>query len=281
MHLTEPLRSQAASTNNCRLSISWITVSVLPTSPQATTILWCKSKQTQPQEPENLFFFSLHPTSSETPHFLYAKTSYRLVGNPVCSVDPTVSGKSYCSVQEENKMAYTTSLSKCSSIAACSSDQSLNPANCGCAFPYTGKMIFRAPLFTDLTDTNSYTFQQLETSLTTNLSLRDGSVFLSDIKFNSDNYLQIQVKLFPSSGVSFNVSDVIRIGSDLSNQIYKPPKIFGPYYFIADVYAPLAGTLVSPSKTPICIILKKKSGICPYGMEVNVTFCVRCFFYWW
>ncbi|KAF8719436.1 hypothetical protein HU200_024151 [Digitaria exilis] len=172
-------------------------------------------------------------------------TSYNntlvLRGNPVCSVDPTVSGKPYCSVQEENTMAYTTSLSKCSSMAVCSSDQSLNPANCGCAFPYTGKMIFRAPFFTDLTNTNSDTFQQLENTLATNLSLRNGSVFLSDIKFNSDNYLQIQVKLFPSSGVSFNVSDLIRVGSYLSNQIYKPPPKFGPYYFIADVYAPLAG----------------------------------------
>lgn len=167
-------------------------------------------------------------------------------------------------------IAYITSLSKCSSPAACSNDQSLNPANCGCAFPYTGKMIFRAPFFTDLT--NSATFQQLETTLTTNLSLRDGSVFLSDVKFNSDNYLQVQVKLFPSSGVSFNVSDLIRIGSELSNQIYKPPTNFGPYYFIADPYAPLAGTLVLPSKTPICI----QAVWCFFGREVAWWYEIHC-----
>ncbi|CAN6359685.1 unnamed protein product [Urochloa humidicola] len=160
-----------------------------------------------------------------------------LFGNPVC-VDPDFSKKSFCSMQQENMIAYTTSLSKCSSSAPCSNDQSLNPANCGCAYPYTGKMVFRAPFFTDLT--NSDTFQQLETSLTTQLSLRDGSVFLSDIRFNSDNYLEVKTMLFPSSGVSFNVSDLIRIGFELSNQTYKPPKNFGPYYFIADPYAPLA-----------------------------------------
>jgi len=169
-------------------------------------------------------------------------TSYNktlvLFGNPVC-VDPDFPRKSFCSMQQENMIAYTTSLSKCSSQASCSNDQSLNPANCGCAYPYTGKMVFRAPFFTDLT--NSDTFQQLETSLTTQLSLRDGSVFLSNIHFDSDNYLQAQVKLFPSSGLSFNVSDLIRIGFDLSNQTYKPPKNFGPYFFIADPYAPLAG----------------------------------------
>jgi len=178
---------------------------------------------------------------------LFAKPEYRLVGNPGCQ-DPDL--KSFCSLKQESMIAYNTSLSKCSSTASCSSDQSLNPANCGCAYPYAGKMVFRAPFFTDLT--NSATFQQLETSLTTQLSLRDGSVFLSDIHFNSDNYLQIQVALFPSTGVSFSVPDLIRIGFDLSNQTYKPPPNFGPYYFIANTYALLAGTLVLPSKSPIC-----------------------------
>lgn len=179
---------------------------------------------------------------------MFAKPEYRLVGNPGCQ-DPDL--KSFCSLKQESMIAYNTSLSKCSSTDSCSSDQSLNPANCGCAYPYAGKMVFRAPLFTDLT--NSATFQQLETSLTQQLSLRDGSVSLSDIHFNSDNYLQIQVALFPSTAASFSVPDLIRIGFDLSNQTYKPPPNFGPYYFIADTYALLAGTLVLPSKSPICI----------------------------
>ena len=34
----------------------------------------------------------------------------------------------------------------------------------------------------------------------------------------------------------FNRSEVIRIGFDLSNQKFKPPKEFGPYYFIASPY---------------------------------------------
>lgn len=252
-HSAERLRSQGASTNNCRLLISGKTVSLLSISLQATTTLWCKSLQTQPQEPQKFASF-LRPTNSETPHFMYAKPPYRLVGNPVCSVDPDVSRKSYCSVQE-NMISYTTSLSKCTSTLTCSNDQSLNPANCGCSYPYTGKMVFRAPSFTDVSDTNSATFQELERSLTTNMSLRDGSVFLSDIHFNSDDYLQIQTKLFPSSGVSFNVSDLIRVGSYLTKQTYKPPKQFGPYFFIADPYIPFAGTLVSPSK--ILIWFKK------------------------
>ncbi|OEL20242.1 putative leucine-rich repeat receptor-like protein kinase [Dichanthelium oligosanthes] len=176
-------------------------------------------------------------------------TSYNktlvLVGNPVCNV-PDFSRPSSCSVQQENMVAYSTSLSKCASTASCSNDQSVNPANCGCGYPYTGNMVFRAPFFTDLT--NSATFQQLETSLTTQLSLRDGAVSLSSIQFNSDDYLQVQVKLFPSSGVTFSVPDLIRIGFSLSNQTYKPPANFGPYYFLADPYIPLAGASSGGSK---------------------------------
>ncbi|KAL6616275.1 hypothetical protein ACP70R_038545 [Stipagrostis hirtigluma subsp. patula] len=159
-----------------------------------------------------------------------------LVGNPVC-LDSEFSNSLFCS-QQNSVISYTTSVTKCGS-ASCSSDQSLDPANCGCAYPYMGVMFFRTPLFTDLS--NIEHFQQLETSLWTQLALRPGSVFLSNVHFNSDNYLQVQVRLFPVTETSFNISEVTRIGFDLSNQSYKPPKDFGPYYFVADPYVPFAG----------------------------------------
>jgi hypothetical protein len=133
-------------------------------------------------------------------------------------------------------------MEKCGS-AQCSDGQNVNPASCGCAFSYNGKMVFRAPFFVDLV--SSTPFQLLESTMAAKLNLLPGSVALSDIHFNSDNYLQVQVKLFPTSGVTFNLSELTRIGSSLSNQIYKPPANFGPYFFIADPYAPLAGTWIS------------------------------------
>ncbi|KAG0495273.1 hypothetical protein HPP92_006267 [Vanilla planifolia] len=48
---------------------------------------------------------------------------------------------------------------------------------------------------------------------------------------DSDAYLELQVKLFPSDGIDFNRSEIIRIGFDLSNQIYQAPSMFGTYYF--------------------------------------------------
>ncbi|KAJ1285944.1 hypothetical protein BS78_03G315800, partial [Paspalum vaginatum] len=161
-----------------------------------------------------------------------------LVGNPVC-LDPEFSSSPFCSVQQDSVIPYTTSVTQCGSIP-CSSDQSLNPENCGCAYPFTGTIFFRLPLFADLG--NNEHFRQLETSLWTELGLHPGSVFLSDVRLNSDAYLQVQVRMFPLTGTSFNLSEITRIGFALSNQTYKPPQGFGPYYFVADPYVHFTGT---------------------------------------
>jgi hypothetical protein len=142
----------------------------------------------------------------------------------------------YCNVTQRPLSApYSTSLVKCYS-GSCPAGQSLSPQSCLCAYPYQGVMYFRAPFFHDVT--NDTAFQALESMLWTKLALTPGSVYLQDPFFNSDAYMQVQVKLFPagSSGAYFNRSEVMRIGFDLSNQTFKPPKEFGPYYFIASPY---------------------------------------------
>ncbi|CAL9065167.1 unnamed protein product [Musa banksii] len=161
-----------------------------------------------------------------------------LYGNPVCNSSP-VNTAVYCLLQQQQKKPYTTSLATCGSIS-CPQDQKLDPRSCSCAHPYQGSMVFRAPYFRDLT--NATLFQQLEKSLWTNLSLAPSSVYISDLHFNSDNYLELNVALFPSNGMYFNRSEVLRIGFDLSNQTYKPPTIFGPYYFLALPYTFSGGT---------------------------------------
>jgi hypothetical protein len=101
-------------------------------------------------------------------------------------------------------------------------------------------MVFRAPLFKDVTDNDA--FQQLETSISKDSNMRVSAVYLYDVHFNNDSYLQVQLELFPPSGTSFNKSQVSSIGSLFSNQIYKPPSKFGPYFFIGDKYLPFSGT---------------------------------------
>ncbi|PKA66970.1 putative leucine-rich repeat receptor-like protein kinase [Apostasia shenzhenica] len=128
-----------------------------------------------------------------------------------------------------------------------------NPV-CNTQLSNTGMMIFRAPRFRDIT--NVTLFQSLESSLWIKLGLTPGSVFLQRPMFDSDSYIELQVKLFPSEGIYFNRSEVLRIGFDLSNQTYKPPPIFGPYYFIATPYPfPDQGGKSSMSKGLIIAIV--------------------------
>ncbi|XP_057784472.1 leucine-rich repeat receptor protein kinase HPCA1 [Salvia miltiorrhiza] len=158
------------------------------------------------------------------------KSTLLLIGNPVCtaSLENTV----YCQIQQSAK-PYSTSLANCGS-QICTSDQKLNPQSCDCAYPYEGTLYFRAPFFRDLS--NASLFHTLEMSLWVKLGLNPGSVSLQNAFFNVDDYLQVQLGLFPSDAKYFNRSQVQRIGFSLTNQTYKPPKEFGPYYFIAAPY---------------------------------------------
>ncbi|KAF9592305.1 hypothetical protein IFM89_013531 [Coptis chinensis] len=153
-----------------------------------------------------------------------------LVGNPVCNI---LSNTKFCQLQQTTKKAYSTSLASCAS-KTCNSIQKLNPQSCDCAFPYEGTMYFRAPFFRDLS--NATVFNELEMSLWMKLGLTPGSVSVQNPFFNVDDYLQVELQLFPPSGKYFNRTEVQKIGFDLSNQTFKPPREFGPYYFIGSTY---------------------------------------------
>lgn len=167
--------------------------------------------------------------------------SLRLIGNPVCTTQ--LSNTNYCQLQQQTVKPYSTSLASCGS-KLCPIDERLNPQSCECAFPYQGTLYFRGPSFRELS--NVTMFHMLEMDLWTKLNLTPGSVSLQNPFFNLDDYLQVQLSLFPPSGKYFSRSDVQRIGFDLTNQTFKPPKPFGPYYFIASPYA-FPGNLPSSS----------------------------------
>ncbi|XP_007019716.2 PREDICTED: probable leucine-rich repeat receptor-like protein kinase At5g49770 isoform X1 [Theobroma cacao] len=154
-----------------------------------------------------------------------------LIGNPVCT--SALSNTNYCQVQQQNTKPYATSLANCGR-KSCPIDQKLSPQSCECAYPFEGTLYFRGPMFRELSNVNM--FHSLEMSLWVKLSLTPGSVFLQNPFFNVDDYLQIQLALFPPDEKYFNRSEIQRIGFDLSNQTYKPPPEFGPYYFIASPY---------------------------------------------
>ncbi|XP_057969936.1 leucine-rich repeat receptor protein kinase HPCA1 isoform X2 [Malania oleifera] len=169
------------------------------------------------------------------------KNTLVLLGNPVCT-SPLL-GTDFCQLQQQTKKPYSTSLANCGS-KSCPTDQNLSPQSCECAYPYEGTLYFRAPFFRELSNVNM--FHSLEMSLWVKLGLTPGSVSLQNPVFNNDDYLQVHLELFPSTGKFFNRTEIQRIGFDLGNQTYKPPPQFGPYYFIASPYAfPGGGTSIS------------------------------------
>ncbi|GJU26537.1 probable leucine-rich repeat receptor-like protein kinase [Tanacetum coccineum] len=164
------------------------------------------------------------------------RNTLELSGNPVC--DTALAHTTYCRVQQQTAKAYSTSLANCGS-KSCSLDQKLSPQTCDCAYPYEGTLYFRAPSFRELSSANVW--HSLEMSLWVKLSLTPGSVSLQNPFFNSDDYLQVYLQLFPFKGKRFNRSEIQKMGFYLSNQTYKPPPGFGPYFFIATPYDFLEG----------------------------------------
>ncbi|KAJ3703209.1 hypothetical protein LUZ61_006914 [Rhynchospora tenuis] len=157
--------------------------------------------------------------------------SISLINNPLCQF-PKYSNNLYCQNQQILP-PYTTSLARCGP-ASCPNSQMLSPRNCICAYPFSGLMVFRAPSFKDISDTAM--FQELESSLWSQLALAPNSVYISDVAITGDKYIEANVALFPMSGLYFSASEVIRLGFDLNNQTYQPPAMFGPYYFIQYPY---------------------------------------------
>ncbi|XP_068318984.1 leucine-rich repeat receptor protein kinase HPCA1-like [Pyrus communis] len=152
-----------------------------------------------------------------------------LVGNPLCDESRS---SLFCQPPQSNTKTYATS-TDCPSIT-CPGGQQPSPQNCQCGYPFEGTLDFRAPFFSDLT--NVTLFQSLERSLWEKLDLTPGSVSLDNPFFNIDDHLKVHVALFPPTGTYFKRSEIIRIGFDMSNQTYKPPKEFGPFIFIAAQY---------------------------------------------
>lgn len=125
-----------------------------------------------------------------------------------------------------------TSLAKCGNKSS-PSNQKLSPQNCKCAYPYEGTLYFRTLSFQEFL--NASLFHALEMSLWTQLSLTLDSVLLPN-PFNSDDYLEIQLQLFPSTGKYFNDSEVQMLRFTMISQTYKTPSEFRPYYFEASAY---------------------------------------------
>lgn len=123
----------------------------------------------------------------------------------------------------------------------CSRGQVSSP-NCRCAYPYTGDLFFRAPSFSYLG--NAAIYEALRNEMVDSFRMSQlpvDSVSLGNPRRNLDDYLVINLQVFPSGDERFNRTGILGIGFSLSNQTFKPNDTFGTYFFIGENYDFLAG----------------------------------------
>lgn len=148
---------------------------------------------------------------------------------------------SYCKMTVSASPSYNTS-KKCTTLPpTCLSGQDLSP-NCQCASPYTGTLFFRSPSFSDLSNNTYYTI--LEQGLKdkfVQFRLPVDSISLQNVFVDSNNNLEMSLGVYPSNKTYFSQEDVTGIGFILSNQTYKPPPAFGPYFFLGQQYSAFNG----------------------------------------
>ncbi|KAH9289277.1 hypothetical protein KI387_033394 [Taxus chinensis] len=160
----------------------------------------------------------------------YGNVAIWIAENPACNPGTRLSSSKLCQ-NIALEQSYETNMAQCGN-KKCSKGLKLNPKSCECQQPYEGQLKFRAPSFSSLTDIQR--FQGLEQTLQTKLNV--DAVHLCCLYFDTIEYLIMSVQFFPSGTRSFIRSDASQIGFKLSNQIYKPPEGFGPYFFIATPY---------------------------------------------
>ncbi|KAM2625657.1 hypothetical protein TB1_032492 [Malus domestica] len=189
-----------------------------------------------------------------------------LVGNPLCNES---SLSSFCQPQSNTK-TYATSTG-CPSIT-CPGGQQPSPQSCQCGYPFEGTLNFQAPPFRDLT--NVTLFQSLETILWEKLNFTPRSVSLNNPYFDTADHLKIHVALFPPTGTYFNRSEIIRIGLNMSHQIHKPPKEFGPFSFIAAPYN-FPDTHKSSMSTGVIVGISVSCLVLVVGLVVVEIYAIR------
>ncbi|CAK9177852.1 unnamed protein product [Ilex paraguariensis] len=170
-----------------------------------------------------------------------------LVGNPICQETGQSQTENYCVIPlQSNYSSYSTPLNNCLPTT-CGSNQ-LSSSNCKCAYPYTGTLTFRAPSFFDLRNLSIYTsLQSSMMGFFQSHQLPVDSVSLSNPTKNSDDYVILDVEIFPSGLNRFNRGGISGVGFVLSSQTFKPPSVFGPFVFHGDGYGNFAGTHKSTS----------------------------------
>lgn len=192
----------------------------------------------------------------------------RLQGNPVCGKADSLYSEKVCS--SDNSSVSTSYRTNNSCTNTCPSGFQVNPAQCTCAIPYQGILIYRAPMFTTL---GKARIDQLVATVAHNLSVDEKQVVISSADFNAQNQLFVVIAIFPSgTEIRWSRDDVIRMSNIMSTDVVVPPG-FGPAIFqqYSSDY-----TIVSTKGSGLSLGAKIGIGVGAGGLLL-VVFGVICF----
>ncbi|CAL9242875.1 unnamed protein product [Arabidopsis halleri] len=160
-----------------------------------------------------------------------------LANNPVCL--EAGNGPNYCSVIQHNT-SFSTLPTNC---PPCDKEGMEASPTCSCAYPFMGTLYFRSPSFSGLfNSTNFSILQKAIADFFKKFNYPVDSVGVRNIRENpTDHQLLIDLLVFPLGRETFNQTGMSLVGFAFSNQSYKPPPIFGPYIFKADLYKQFSG----------------------------------------
>lgn len=179
-----------------------------------------------------------------------------LANNPVCL--EAGNGPSYCSAIQHNT-SFSTLPTNCS---PCEPGMEASPT-CRCAYPFMGTLYFRSPSFSGLfNSTNFSILQKAIADFFKKFNYPVDSIGVRNIRENpTDHQLLIDLLVFPLGRESFNQTGMSLVGFAFSNQTYKPPPIFGPYIFKADLYKQFSDVEVSSKSSNKSILIGAVVGV--------------------
>lgn len=140
---------------------------------------------------------------------------------------------------------------------------------CSCAYPAKGILTFRSPSFSVYT--NPTNFDLLWRNLTGFFKTDNmvGSVGFKNIREDeTDHYLRMDLVIFPYDKERFTETEMITVISKFSTQTYKPPEMFGPYVFQANMYNWYPGMI-----KPVAHTIKPDLNLVIYITQLLCLFC--------
>nr|CAD1836956.1 unnamed protein product [Ananas comosus var. bracteatus] len=155
-----------------------------------------------------------------------------LSGTPYCNRG---GNSKFCSSQlPPSPPPFSTPFENCPTTN-CPSDQEESPT-CNCSYPFAGTLSFRLYTFSNMGNWTHFTAVEVNIDKQARQLFSIDSVSVQNPRLDGNNYLDVDIRIFPADKLRFNYSEIIFLSNMFSNKSFAAPDGFGPYLFIPNPY---------------------------------------------